>query len=344
MRTGVLHAAAAALLVLLAAPPAALAARIDVIVLRNGDRVTGEVIQMRQGKLQLKTDDAGTLSIEWDKITAVTTAAQYDITLSNGTQLYGRMRPGTPYALEVVSDAGKVTPISMAEVVFLAQIKPTFFSRIDGSMDLGASYTKSSGVGQLSFEADAEYRRPSDAVAAALSTNLTRQPDAPESSRYTANLGYTRYRNDGWFVSGLGLFEGNRDLGFTFRGTGAGSLGRYLTRSNRAEVWIGGGMAIGREVPVGDDTVTNVDALAVMNLAIFAYDFPNTKINFGLLAFPSLDDPGRVRLNADGKLKRELFRDFYFSLSAYDAFDNRPKAASAEKNDFGATVSFGWSF
>ena len=42
---------------------AAVAARTDLIVLKNGDHITGGVIQMQQGKLQLKTDDAGTLSI-----------------------------------------------------------------------------------------------------------------------------------------------------------------------------------------------------------------------------------------------------------------------------------------
>ncbi len=32
------------------------------------------------------------------------------------------------------------------------------------------------------------------------------------------------------------------------------------------------------------------------------------------------------------------------SLSFYDAFDNRPKSASAKTNDFGGALSFGWSF
>jgi len=64
---------AAAMALLLGASTPALAAKTDIIVLRNGDRLTGEVTQMRQGKLQVKTDDAGTLSIEWDKIAAITT-------------------------------------------------------------------------------------------------------------------------------------------------------------------------------------------------------------------------------------------------------------------------------
>ena len=50
---------ASCLLVLLASP--ALAAKTDVVVLRNGDRLTGEVQQLERGRLQLKTDDLGTV-------------------------------------------------------------------------------------------------------------------------------------------------------------------------------------------------------------------------------------------------------------------------------------------
>ena len=65
-------------------------------------------------------------------------------------------------------------------------------------------------------------------MSAKLSTNLTHQTEQPDNARYSLVTTYSRYR-DAWIVSTLGLFEGNRDLGFTFRGTLAESVGRYLT-------------------------------------------------------------------------------------------------------------------
>ena len=344
MRSRALRILVSALGLWLAASVPALAARTDIVVLRNGDRFTGEVVDMRQGKLQVKTDDAGTLSIEWDKVTAVTTAARYDISLRDGTLLFGRVTPGAPRVMQIVVDGGATTTVPMGDVVSFAAIKAKFHERIDGSLDLGASYTKSSGVGQLSFDTEATYRRPSYAYGASLSTNLTRQPESPDTARYSFDLTYTRYRSNQWLVSSFGLFEGNRDLGFTFRGTGALALGRYLRRSSHVELLVAGGLAGGREAPVGEDTVTNVDAVAVADLSVFAYDYPSTRVDVAVIVFPSLDDPGRVRVNTNGKVKRELFRDFYFSVSAYDAYDNRPKSGSTQQNDFGASLSFGWSF
>jgi hypothetical protein len=335
---------AAALTLLLGVSTPALAAKTDIVILRNGDRLTGEVTQLRQGKLQVKTDDAGTLSIEWDKIAGITTAALYDVTLTDGQHLLGRFTPAAPRYLNLIALGGTSTTVAMEEIVSLSTIKTKFFQRIDGSMDLGGSYTESSGVGELYFSADATYRRPSFLVAADFSTNLTRQKEAPETSRYSLNTGYTRFARGQWFVSGLGLFESNRELGFTFRGTGAVSVGRYLRRSRHVELLAAGGIAAGGESPVDHEAVTNVDALVTADLSVFTYDYPTTRVDVTFLMFPSLDDPGRLRLNTNLKFKREIFHDVFFSVSGYDAYDNRPKGASTKSHDFGVSLSFGWTF
>jgi hypothetical protein len=335
-----------ALALTLGAPGIALAARTDIIVLRNGDHITGEVIQMQQGKLQVKTDDAGTLSIEWDKVASVATAAHYDVTMRDGRRLFGRLRPGASGSLDLLDDSGAVTTLPTSGIVWFTQIKNTFWSRFDGSLDLGGSYTRSSGVADVAFDADARYRRPSYSYSGSLSSNLTRQDEENEktTTRYSLKLNYTRFRSNQWFVSPFALFESNRDLGFTFRGTGAFSIGRYVLQSNRAEVVVAGGISAGREYPVDAATVTNVDALGALDFSLFTYDYPTTRVDFAMLVFPSLDDPGRVRVNADVKIKRELFKDFFAGVSAYDAYDNKPKAGAARTNDFGVSLSFGWTF
>jgi hypothetical protein len=341
-RLGLITAAAAA--ALLGTAVSARAARTDVIVIRNGDHVTGEVVQMQQGKLQVKTDDAGTLSIKWDKVTSVTTAAAYDVTMRDSRRLLGRLRPGSADSLELVAADGSVTSIAMADIVWFAAIRTRFFARIDGSFDLGANYTKSSGVANLSFGFDATYRRPSSTYAMWLSSNVTRQKTVPTTSRYSMKFAYTRFLAGPWFVAPLALFEGNKDLGFTFRGTGGLSVGRYLRRSRHTEWIAGGGLSAGYEEPVDRPAAANVDALAASDFSLFTYDFPATRIDLAVLVFPSLDDPGRVRVNANVKVKREIFKDFYVTVSAYDALDTRPKSAKAQRNDFGGSLSFSWTF
>jgi len=44
------------------------AQRTDIIIMKNGDHITGEIKKLKFGIVTFKTDDAGTLSIQWDKI------------------------------------------------------------------------------------------------------------------------------------------------------------------------------------------------------------------------------------------------------------------------------------
>ena len=56
------------------APPAPARAdpKTDIVVLKNGNTITCEIKRLSRGKLRVKTDDMGTVDIEWDKIESVT--------------------------------------------------------------------------------------------------------------------------------------------------------------------------------------------------------------------------------------------------------------------------------
>ena len=64
------------------------------MVLRSGDRITGEVTELDRGRLTFKTDDIGTLAIEWDKVTSVTASATFEVHEIGGGQYFGALRPG----------------------------------------------------------------------------------------------------------------------------------------------------------------------------------------------------------------------------------------------------------
>jgi hypothetical protein len=107
------------------------------------------VKQLSRGQLKLSTDDAGTVYIEWDKIVAVTTALQYEVVTTNGTRYAGVLAPASTTHLKVVAEDGTETVLPFLDVVSFASLKEGFFERIDGTFDVGGSYTKLSGVGQV---------------------------------------------------------------------------------------------------------------------------------------------------------------------------------------------------
>jgi hypothetical protein len=60
--------------------------------------------------------------------------------------------------------------------------------------------------------------------------------------------------------------------------------------------------------------------------------------------YPSLSELGRHRLQFDGAVKREFFKDFIVSLNVYDTFDSRPPNADFDQNDVGVVLSVGWTY
>ena len=329
---------------ILIVPSRAYAEKTDVVVLQNGDRVTGEVRQLQRDQLKLATDDAGTIYIEWEKIAAVTTAGRYEVTTRGGARHVGTLAPAAG-GLGIVADDGAVMRLAFLDVVSIAAIKSGFFDRIDGSFDFGGSYTKSSDVGQATIDFEAAYRRPAYEAFIDVSSNLTRQRDSSSiTSRWDLTSGYRRFRGDGWFITPLVLVERNTDLGLSLRTLGALAAGRYLQRSNRSTTLATAGIAAGRERLIDGDTAGNLDALLSLGTSFYTYDYPKSSFDLAVMVLPALNTRGRVRANLNAKLRRELLRDFFVALTAYDTFDSKPRVEGASKDDVGITFSVGWTF
>ena len=82
--------AMAALAVAMASEPA-VAQKTDVVILSNGNAVTGEVKEFQRGKMKFSTDAMGTVYVEWPKIVTLTTDKTFEIELEDGTTFFGSM-------------------------------------------------------------------------------------------------------------------------------------------------------------------------------------------------------------------------------------------------------------
>ena len=134
--------------------------RTDVAILANGDRITGEVVRLERGRLEFKTDDAGTLYLEWDKLASVVAAARVVEALTvDGRRFLGTLGQAPVRMIAVVAPEGTTT-LPMPDVILITPIGQSFWRKLDGSIDLGFNYTKSSDIAQLNLNSDTFYRKP----------------------------------------------------------------------------------------------------------------------------------------------------------------------------------------
>ena len=255
-----------ALCVLAAGRPAA-AADTDVVVLRNGDRMHGEIKGMQYGRLQFSTSTMSTVYVEWDKVAGLVSPSFFEFELMDGSRYYGSLEPADAGALGVAFE-GQVTALDVARVVRIRLIKSSFWDRLDGSISLGASYTKSSGIGQGSVNVSVGTRRPAFELRTDFSTTVTVQPDQPDQSRTVGSVSYLKMMRNRWFVPGTGRLERNTDLGLDLRSSVGGGIGRYFVQTNRSVLGAAAGLVLNRENPVEGDSTTNVEAFCRRDLRV----------------------------------------------------------------------------
>ena len=328
----------------LLAPSAHAQPKTDVVVLGNGDRITGEISKLDRGQLAFKTDDAGTLYLEWDKLVSLVTIHTVEVMKTDGTTYVGSLQRTNDRSIAVVMPGGTVE-MPMYEVTSIAPIGQSFWSKLDGSFDAGFSYTKSSGIAQLTLNSDTMFRRPRFQARLTASFVQTHQDeDNSTDDRGAVEASYLRYRWQRWYVASAMRFETNESLGLDLRSQIAGLVGPRLVNSNRAQLVVGAGLAYSHEAAIDGSTTENLDALLAFQASYFTYDRPKTTVDIGMQYYPSLTDFGRQRLQLDVSLKRELLKDFFVSTNLYDTFDSRPPVAGVEKNDIGIVLSIGWSY
>jgi hypothetical protein len=318
--------------------------RTDVVTLGNGDRITGEVVSLDRGRLEYKTDDAGTLYLEWDKLTSVVTTQTVEVVTTDGRRFLGSLVRSPDRTLTVARPEGDVT-LPMTDVALIRTIGPSFWKKLDGSIDVGYSFTRSSGVSQLNVNTDTVYAKPASRIRLMASATLTQKEDDPgRDDRATVEASYLRYPWQNWWVSGAGRFESNESVGIKLRSQIGGAVGPRLVNTSRAQLLIGGGMVFNDEQGVDVERTQNVEGLVVLSTSYYTYDRPKTNLDLTLQYYPSLSNFGRHRLQLDSSVKRELLKDFFVSLNVFDTFDSRPPDPTADRNDVGIVASIGWTY
>jgi hypothetical protein len=336
---------AAAIVFVASAAEAAARLKTDVVILKNGDHLTGEVKGLEYARLSFKTDTMETVSIKWEEVAQVTSNYSFQVTLENGLRFFGTLGPpAEPGMLSVVGKDGTVG-LTMHQVFNIRPIKQKFWKRIDGSLSLGLSFTKASDVLRFSFNGDAKYTERKNIVELTLSSIITTQQEKEERQNNNLNLRYNRLLQQKWFLSALTSLQRNDELGIRLRVLGGGGGGRLLVQTNRMVLPVMAGITVAREWAgsQGQDS-TNVEGLVSIYWNLYIYHTPKTDLTFDLTTHPSITDGGRVRMNLDTRLRREIIKDFFVDLSFYLKYDNRPPTRTASTTDYGFVTSVGYSF
>ncbi|HET6564652.1 MAG TPA: DUF481 domain-containing protein [Xanthomonadales bacterium] len=324
--------------------PAVAAPKTDVVVLKNGDKVTGEIKSLLRGQLELSTDHMGTILIEWAQVQQVLSNTGQSIELTNGTRFFGTLeKPRTESFVRINTKEGAVG-VASDDIVSMYPVETSLWDRLDVSARVGFSWDKSSKVGKYSVGLDGSWRDPRFVTRANFQTDITTQENIDDSQRTVFNINHMRFLQNKRFRGIFGNLESNDELGIELRTLAGAGYGWIPIRSQRTLLTLMGGLAVNREKPEEGESDTQLEAVGSFLWDYFMFSHPERNIAVNFNVYPSLTDVGRYRVNFDTVMKIELVSDLYFDITAYASYDNRPVSESASQSDYGVTSGLGYNF
>ncbi|MGA7223642.1 MAG: DUF481 domain-containing protein [Candidatus Acidiferrales bacterium] len=325
------------------------AKRKDVVVMNNGDHFTGQVKRLQNGLLFIETDYvSGNIALDWNQVESVQTTATYRIVLNNGKRMEGIIEKVSGEKAKekdfLIREATEEVQIPSAEIVSMETKKPTFWRQLQGSIDLGYSYSSGNSQTALDVNTSAAYRTAGWEAATAYDSTFGGQAGAPKTNRQDLQATFAKYLNRNSYLIALSDFLHSSRQDLILRTTLGAGYGRYLKRTTNSNLsWLAGVVFVNEsfDTSAGQPSAQSAEALVGLEYSMIRFDVG--EFDSQLLTFPGLSDTGRVRLTTNNSLNIKLRSNFHLAFTFWDNFDSRPPA-TAKRNELGVSSGIGWSF
>jgi len=337
----------ASLLACLCSP--AQANRKDVVVMSNGDQLTGQVKRLQNGLLYVETDYvSGNIGLDWNQVQSVQSTATYRIVLNNGQRLEGKIEKQSGDQTKtgdfLIREATEELQVPSVTIVSIDTKKPTFWRELQGAIDFGYSFTSGNSQSALNADTSAAYQTPRWRVATSLDSTFSGRSGASNTNREDLQASFTKFLNRNSFVVALSDFLHSSQQDLQLRTTLGGGYGRYLKRTTNSNLaWLGGIVFTNESFNTTAGQPSDQNSEAVAGLQYNYVRFNLGEFDSQVRIFPGLTDTGRVRLTTNNSLTIKLRNNFHLAFTLWDNFDSRPPT-TARKNELGTSSGIGWTF
>lgn len=215
-----------------------------------------------------------------------------------------------------------------------------------GHLNTGVLYSKSNQSTQYNVTSQLEYRRERWSSQASFVSSFASSKGYNFSTRNQIDVNTMRLLPwNNWFYSGTGTFLQSSVQGIDLQTTLGGGVGRYSRNSNKASLYVLGGLAWQNaqyKTYVASPGAQNT-ATALISSELKVFRFKKTNLDLSAVVFPGISEPGRLRANSNASYYIKLLSDLSWNFSFYGNGDNRPPPTFSGSN-YGTSSGLSWSF
>jgi len=238
---------------------------------------------------------------------------------------------------------GSTSTLAMLDVVRIAPIGASLWTRMDGNVDSGFSFAQANLETHLTLNAAMTYRGRENELSVSLSSQITTREDADRLLRNTLTLSAIRARGNRWYRMAWGQFQQNDELSLDLRTVAGGGLGRDLVHTNNRLWSVMAGAVYTHEQFFDEEPDNSAEAALGVVLDFFTPGHENFDITNSLVSYTNISGDKRLRLELQSAWSQEFLSDFYWSFNGFDSYDSSPPDEN-KTNDFGVSITVGWKF
>lgn len=330
----------------------------DQVSLKNGDRLTGTIVQSDGKTLVLHTEYAGDLTLKWDAVKGIESSGPLHVELQNGKTAVGpvstsdgTVRIATTSG-EIAAPVGSVKALSQ-QAAYQKLEHPTLLEGWKGGVNAGFSLTGGNSqttnlaIGFLADRESLKSKLATYANAVYATTTLTNPTPPPTKvSSTTANtegggIRYDRDLNPKMFAFVGADFFADALQGLNLRSVFGGGLGYHAIKNDNTTLDFLGGLNYTRESYI--TLHRNLVALTLGEELMHKLG-KSTVLNQKLYLFPDLNSLGNYRGTFDFASVTKISKWFGWQNSFEDVYVTNPPVGK-KQNDIilttGLNVSFG---
>jgi hypothetical protein len=317
----------------------------DVATTDDGGSYVGEIKSVQYATLNLDTDPAGLLHIEWRHVTGLTSKFEYRIELNGGDRHFGTLEPPTkPGHLRIVGPDGPLE-VELSEIVEIVPFEHGFWKRLDGSVNFGLTYTQANDALQYNFSGDATYRTRKNYGTLSGQSIFSTQAGGETTNQHSVKLLLGQAGQQRWGAFELGQLQSNPDQGYDLRSIVGGGAMRFLIESSRKLLSFNLGMVYNRENVTGSsDLDQSAEAFVGVAFRRFKHGSHSPSVQLSLGTFTNVTDTPRFRAALNFNVGWKIVGDFKFNFQIINNYDSSPPGVDSEKNDLSLVTSVGYTF
>jgi len=327
----------------------------DQLMLKNGDRVTGNIVKKDGGKVTVKSDLMGDVTIPWDAVTAVTSDEPLTVVLPDGRSVVGtvstaegRVEVRSATAPVVTSPLPQVSTIRNAdeEKTYQRFLRPRWLDLWAGYFDLGLA-TARGNARTTTFTTSFNATRATGKGKTTLyynqiyATATVNRVGSATAQAVRGGWAYNRNVSPRLFLNTFNDYEYDKFQNLDLRFVLGGGLGLSAIETERSQLDVLAGADYDRERFSAAPSRNSAEAY-------WGDDFSHklnarASLRQSFRMFNNLSDTGVYRMNFDLSANTNLWKWLSWQLTGSDRFFSNP-VPGRQRNDLLLTTGFRISF